>query len=91
MAAPALREGYMTIRSEAQLQCRAVQKAVGARIAELRKKQHVSQEALADFCGLNRSHMGEIERGEANFTLLTLLLLVKQLGINIPELFKEIA
>jgi len=32
--------------------CRAVQKAVGARIAELRREQHVSQEALADSCGL---------------------------------------
>lgn len=81
----------MTIRSEARLQCLAVQKSVGARIAKRRKEQHVSQEALADSCGLHRSHMGEIERGECNFTLSTLLLLVTQLDITVPELFKGIA
>jgi transcriptional regulator with XRE-family HTH domain len=80
----------MTIRSEARLGSLAVQKAVGARIAKLRKEQRVSQEALADSCGLHRSHMGEIERGECNFTLSTLLLLVKQLDITVPELFKGI-
>jgi len=64
---------------------------VGARIAALRKERHVSQEALADLCGLNRSHMGEIERGESNFSLFTLLLLVIQLDITVSELFKEIA
>ena len=81
----------MSIRSEARPRCLAIQKAVGARIAALRKERHVSQEALADLCGLNRSHMGEIERGESNFSLFTLLLLVIQLDITVSELFKEIA
>jgi DNA-binding XRE family transcriptional regulator len=79
-------------RSESRAQHLAVQKALGARIAELRKKKKkTSQERLADLCGLHRSHMGEIERGESNFTLGTLLLLVKQLEITVPELFNGIA
>jgi transcriptional regulator with XRE-family HTH domain len=78
-------------RSESRAQHLAVQKALGARIAELRKKKKASQERLADLCGLHRSHMGEIERGESNFTLGTLLLLVKQLEITVPELFNGIA
>jgi transcriptional regulator with XRE-family HTH domain len=35
--------------------------------------------------------MGEIERGESNFTLGTLLLLAKQLDVTVPELFNGIA
>lgn len=77
-------------RSESRTQRLAVQKALGARIVQLRKKKQVSQECLADSCGLNRSHMGEIERGEINFTLATLLLLVKQLDITASELFNGI-
>jgi DNA-binding XRE family transcriptional regulator len=77
-------------RSESRTQCLAVQKALGSRIAQLRKKKQASQEQLADACGLHRSHMGEIERGESNFTLSTLLLLVKQLDITVSELFNGI-
>lgn len=78
-------------RSQGRARCLAVQKAVGARIVQLRKKKRASQECLADSCGLHRSHMGEIERGESNFTLSTLLLLVEQLDTTIPKLFKGIA
>lgn len=33
----------------------------------------LSQEALADAAGIDRSHMGKIERGERNVTLLNLV------------------
>jgi len=78
----------MTSRSEARSKCLTVRKAVGTRIAKLRKQQHISQEVLADSCGLHRSHMGEIERGECNFTLSTLLLLVMQLDITVSDCSK---
>jgi transcriptional regulator with XRE-family HTH domain len=38
-----------------------------------RKALDLSQEALADAAGIDRSHMGKIERGERNITLLNLL------------------
>jgi len=78
-------------RSEGRTRRLAVQKALGARIAQLRIEKQASQERLADSCGLHRSHMGEIERGECNFTLSTLVLLVTQLGITVSDLFKRIA
>jgi len=78
-------------RSEGRTRRLAVQKALGARIAQLRKEKQASQERLADSCGLHRSHMGEIERGESNFTLSTLLLLTQKLDITASELFKGIA
>jgi DNA-binding XRE family transcriptional regulator len=82
---------HPTNRSEVRTRRVAIQKAVGARIVQLRKKKRASQECLADSCGLHRSHMGEIERGESNVTLSTLLLLVKQLDITVSELFNGIA
>jgi len=33
----------------------------------------LSQEALADLAGVDRSHMGKIERGERNVTFLNIL------------------
>jgi transcriptional regulator with XRE-family HTH domain len=68
-----------------------VQKALGARIRELRLKKGWSQEEFADNCGIHRSHMGEIERGETNLTLSTLLVISKQLEVSISALFKGIA
>jgi len=69
----------------------AVQKALGARIRKLRKEKQVSQEGFADWCGLHRSHMGQVERGEANVTLSTILVVAEQLEITVFELFNGIA
>ena len=43
---------------------------LGAAIRATRLEQGLSQEALADAAGIDRSHMGKIERGERNVTLL---------------------
>ena len=69
----------------------SIQKALGARIRELRLKKGWSQEAFADVCGIHRSHMGEIERGETNLTLSTMLVLSRHLGVTVASLFKGIA
>jgi transcriptional regulator with XRE-family HTH domain len=51
----------------------AVLPALGAAIREQRKSKGFSQESLADAAGIDRSHMGRIERGERNLTLLNLV------------------
>jgi transcriptional regulator with XRE-family HTH domain len=68
-----------------------IQLQLGSRIRELRRNRGWSQEAFADFCGIHRSHMGEIERGRANVTLLTLLIISKQLQVTASALLNEIA
>lgn len=68
-----------------------VQKAIGSRIRELRTKRGWSQEEFADHCGIHRSHMGEIERGETNLTLSTLLVITQKLDITVSALFRGIA
>jgi len=68
-----------------------IQKTLGTRIRELRLKRGWSQEQFADICGIHRSHMGEIERGETNLTLSTMLVIAQKLETTISALFKGIA
>lgn len=46
---------------------------IGDAIRTRRLANGLSQEALADAAGIDRSHMGKIERGERNVTLLNLI------------------
>lgn len=52
---------------------------LGAAIRARRKVLKLSQEALADHAGIDRSHMGKIERGERNVTMLNLVKLAAAL------------
>ena len=45
-------------------------KQLGQAIRAARMARGLSQEALADAAGIDRSHMGKIERGERNVTFL---------------------
>jgi transcriptional regulator with XRE-family HTH domain len=47
-----------------------------------------SQEVFAERAGLNRTHMSDIERGEANMTLQTLKVIADTLKVKLAELFK---
>ena len=60
----------------------------GARIAELRKQLNISQEALAERCGVHRTYIGSIERGEKSPTLNTIEKFAKGLDVEIIEFFK---
>ena len=57
----------------------AIRAARGAR-------DRMSQEALADAAGIDRSHMGKIERGQMNVTLLNLARIAKAVGLKPSEL-----
>lgn len=59
---------------------------LGARIRELRKARGLSQEAFAAECGLDRTYVGGIERGERNVAIRNLALIAKSLGISMSEL-----
>jgi transcriptional regulator with XRE-family HTH domain len=67
-----------------------VQRDLGQRIRELRKKKNWSQHTLGNMCGLHRSHMGAIERGQSNITLASLLKIAENLDTSLSGLFKEI-
>jgi transcriptional regulator with XRE-family HTH domain len=63
---------------------------LGDRIRVLRRKKGFSQESFADHCGLHRTYMGGIERGEHNLTIQTALTIANGLGITLSKLFAGI-
>ena len=65
-----------------------IQKRIGDRIRALRLKKGWSQDEFGDRSGLNRAHVGEIERGESNVTIQTLKIIADTLGVRIVELVK---
>jgi transcriptional regulator with XRE-family HTH domain len=64
-----------------------LQRSLGRRIRELRSKHGWSQEQFADFCGLHRTYLGHVERGEKNVSLSTVLRVADALGVRISALF----
>lgn len=61
-------------------------KVLAANVRALRHAKGVSQEELAAQCGLHRTYIGSIERGERNATLSTLEVLASVLGVDVPQL-----
>jgi len=62
----------------------------GQRVRELRKQQGYSQEGFAAACGLDRTYIGGIERGERNVALRNIETIAQTLGITLSELMEEL-
>jgi len=60
--------------------------ALGRAIRDRRKLLGLSQEGLSLRSGIDRSHMGRIERGERNVTLLNLIRICAALNCKPNEL-----
>jgi transcriptional regulator with XRE-family HTH domain len=65
-------------------------KALGQRIRALRTEQGYSQEGFADKCGVHRTFMGTIERGESNLSFQNMLKVATTLGISLSTLFQDL-
>jgi len=64
----------------------ALLKILADNVRDFRDEKGLSQEALADLCGLHRTYVGSIERRERNVTLASLAVLAEALGVSVPEL-----
>ncbi|MDD4583038.1 MAG: helix-turn-helix transcriptional regulator [Eubacteriales bacterium] len=60
---------------------------LGTRLRRFRIIKDYSIEELSHKAGLNPSHLGKIERGERNFTIMTLNKIVEALDIPYYQLF----
>ena len=60
----------------------------GRRVRELRSEAGFSQEGFAAACGLDRTYIGGIERGERNLALRNISVLADTLKISMSELLK---
>ena len=59
---------------------------IGLIIKHLREELALSQEALADRANLNRSYVGEVERGTATPSLNTVIKLAGALNLSTSDL-----
>ncbi len=64
----------------------ALKDILASNIRDFRETKDLSQEAFADLCGLHRTYVGSVERGERNVTLSTLELFASVLGVPVPRL-----
>lgn len=64
---------------------------VGRRIRLLRSTKSYSQETFADACGLDRTYIGGIERGERNLDLKKLLRIAQTPGVFPAEPLTDIS
>ncbi len=60
---------------------------LGQRIRELRTGKGWSQEAFADVCGVHRTYMGHLERGEKNLSFRSIVRVADALDVTLAELF----
>lgn len=66
-------------------------RAFGATVRRLRADKGYSQEGFADACGLDRTYIGGIERGERNPSLKNLIKIARTLSIPPAELLVDLA
>jgi transcriptional regulator with XRE-family HTH domain len=62
---------------------------IGDRIRERRIALAWTQADLADKCGLHRTFIGSVERGERNVAILSLRRIAKALRVNPAELLAD--
>ena len=60
--------------------------AFGRAVRAARLEQEISQEALADLAGIDRSYMGGIERGEHNVALINIQKIAHALRLSVANL-----
>lgn len=61
----------------------------GSTVRKLRQNRGLSQEELADLCGLDRTYIGGIERGERNVGLVNVQRISFALKVPISVLFQR--
>ena len=65
-------------------------KHFGERVRYYRKKRDLSQEKLSELCELHPTYIGQIERGEKNVSLDTIMRICKGLKVSPECLFEKL-
>jgi len=62
----------------------------GKAVRRKRNRIGVSQEEFADMCGLDRTYIGGVERGERNLSLVNIEKISRTLKITLSDLFRGV-
>ena len=60
---------------------------LGFRLRDLRQAKNLTQAELGEQCGLHRTFIGSVERGERNLSVLNLRRIAKVLRVRLADLF----
>ena len=63
---------------------------LGANLRRAREKRGWSQDELAHRCGVHRTYVGSVERGEYNVTVLTLRRLANALRVSLHDALRGV-
>ena len=64
--------------------------AYGKAVRTIRQNKKISQEELADLCGLHRTYISDIELGKRNVSLENIDKIAQALQVKKSELFVEV-
>ncbi len=59
---------------------------LGRNIRNLRRERDLSQEEFAHRADIDRSYIGQIERGERNIAFINILKIARALGVKVSDL-----
>jgi transcriptional regulator with XRE-family HTH domain len=62
----------------------------GRAVRSRREKLGVSQEEFADMCGLDRTYVGGVERGERNLSLINIEKIAQTFKVSLSDLFRGV-
>lgn len=62
----------------------------GQAVRKVRLEQGISQEELADRCGLHRTYISDVELGKRNISLENIERIVISLDKTLSDFFKEV-
>ena len=67
-----------------------VNTAVGNVIRKYREARNLTQEELAELCGISPAYFGRLERGEHSMTLDKCQKIAAALGVRLADFFEEL-
>jgi len=62
----------------------------GARLRSLRTRRGMTQVELADYLGLRRTYISDLERGKRNVSLATLEIIAQGFGLSVSKLLSKV-
>ena len=62
----------------------------GLRLLSLRKKKGWTQVELADYLGLRRTYVSDLERGKRNVSLLTMEIIARGFKMSVSQLLRGV-
>jgi len=67
-----------------------IRKQFGSAIRKLRLDRNWTQEEFAERIGMDRSYIGQVERGKRNISILNIQLIAEGFGISVASLFSRL-